>query len=540
MERRLFLSAGPALALAGCRRFGLHQPEISVTRPGRDVGHALRDGRAWPSPSAEHRADTVIVGSGIAGLSAAWTLARAGHRDVVLIAGPEPLGNAAAGQFAGVEGTRPFPTGAHYLPLPSMESMHVREMLAAFGVLEAGLPSTHPRYDERVLVHAPDARVRIDGKWQPGLLPEGDKAEAEQQTRFFGRIAEFSAAKGADGRRAFAVPLALSSRDPALLSLDKLTFANWLDAEKLDAPGLRWYLDYCCRDDYGAGASKVSAWAGLHYFAGRSGHAENASDGTFLTWPSGLAPLATFLRDDAVQRGVREMTGHALRVSVTPNGASVVLTANRGETTALLRARKVICAMPLHVATRVVQDLPAYLGRAVHPPSYAPWIVANHLLEGFPREADDTPLAWDNVIRGSRSLGFVNASHQDIRLARPANAVFTTYHALSDPDPETAHKWLARATEQDLADLVTADLEEAYGRDYRRRIRRIDITVRGHAMAIPEPGFLSRPEVDALRKANGPLLFAHADLSGLSVFEEAAWWGRMAAWKAMGQAAPND
>ena len=44
-------------------------------------------------------------------------------------------------------------------------------------------------------------------------------------------------------------------------------------------PQLRWYLDYCCRDDYGAGMAQVSAWAGIHYFASRHGfHAPGDDD----------------------------------------------------------------------------------------------------------------------------------------------------------------------------------------------------------------------------------------------------------------------
>jgi hypothetical protein len=50
-------------------------------------------------------------------------------------------------------------------------------------------------------------------------------------------------------------------------------------------------------------------------------------------------------------------------------------------------------------------------------------------------------------------------------------------------------------------------------------------------MAVPEPGFLSAGGRIALRESQGPLYFAHSDLSGLSVFEEAAWWGYRAAEK---------
>jgi hypothetical protein len=53
-------------------------------------------------------------------------------------------------------------------------------------------------------------------------------------------------------------------------------------------------------------------------------------------------------------------------------------------------------------------------------------------------------------------------------------------------------------------------------------------------MAVPACGSLANPGLAALREADGRLLFAHSDLSGYSVFEEAAWWGDRAARKALG------
>jgi hypothetical protein len=48
-------------------------------------------------------------------------------------------------------------------------------------------------------------------------------------------------------------------------------------------------------------------------------------------------------------------------------------------------------------------------------------------------------------------------------------------------------------------------------------------------MAAPAPGFLTDARLLALRAADGALRFAHSDLSGYSVFEEALWWGVRAA-----------
>ena len=65
-------------------------------------------------------------------------------------------------------------------------------------------------------------------------------------------------------------------------ALDALLFSDFLTQNGLTDPDLRWYLDYCCRDEYGAGVDQVSAWAGVHYFAARHGfqpdHAQAARD----------------------------------------------------------------------------------------------------------------------------------------------------------------------------------------------------------------------------------------------------------------------
>ena len=47
------------------------------------------------------------------------------------------------------------------------------------------------------------------------------------------------------------------------------------------------------------------------------------------------------------------------------------------------------------------------------------------------------------------------------------------------------------------------------------------IHIWGHAMAIPRPGVQRHPALLALRAARGRVRFAHADLAGCSVFEEA-------------------
>ena len=168
--------------------------------------------------------------------------------------------------------------------------------------------------------------------------------------------------------------------------------------------------------------------------------------------------------------------------------------------TYLVRARKAICAMPLFVAARVVEDI-ASLGfdAKAHMPTYAPWMVANFLMKDFPEEIPEAPLCWDNVVYQEPGLGYVVSTHQDIRQTPPSNTVFSAYVALSDRTPEQARKWMMTATPSALIDLASADLKTAYGWKFAPCVERVDITLRGHAMAAPLPGFRSNAGAAALR-----------------------------------------
>lgn len=530
MRRRTFIVGAGAVATGAATTFWHEQRmQASVRYPGRQEGHWMRDHPTLLLPTETLDADVLIAGAGVAGLTAAWQLRKRGVRDVLLVAGPERHGNAASGR----DGDLNFPTGAHYLPLPSMESRHIREMLDEFGFIQSDPFGERPTYDERCLVHAPAERVLYRGVWEDGYLPNDSVAASElvEHTRFFALVEHFSSMRGSDGRRAFAVPLELSSADPQFTELDAHTFEAWLEMAGFRAPTLRWYLDYCCRDDYGRGASEISAWAGLHYFCSRASQAANAERGAVLTWPEGLSALTTRLEHAA------ELTdplsgASVVRLQIVDSGVEALCIVPRpGEHRVVrVRARAAIAAMPLFVLQHVLAE-PQRVGFDAHSdiPQYAPWLVANFIMHDFPEEQNGVPLAWDNVVYREPGLGYVVSTHQDIRVGRPARTAFTAYHALSNLTPQEARRWLDRASVAELTELAARDLKMAYGWRLPLCLERIDLTVRGHAMAIPSPGFLRASGRIALRQHQGPLFFAHSDMSGMSLFEEAAWWGYNAA-----------
>lgn len=540
MQRRSFLVWGglaglaAAGAVAGFRRWQEITPQLHY--PGRDEGHFLRDAHklaALPPPSEVLETDVVILGSGVAGLTAAWKLKKLGKTDVLMIDGPQPYGNAAGGAFGELE----YPTGAHYLPLPSPESVHVREILADLGIIVKDPLGEQPYYDERFILHAPEERLLYNGHWQEGFMPTDGVVqwELDEHARFFREVARLRQLHGADGRRLFVFPTVQSSADQEWTALDRITLKAWLDGQGYRSPTLHWYLNYCCRDDYGTRYDQVSAWAGLHYYCSRWGKAANASDGTWLTWPGGLQPLARGLERAAE---VARRAGSCLRLTERTSGnngskgvEALCLRLEDGKpSTYLVRARKAICAMPTYVAARVVDNIRAYgFDPARHIPAYAPWLVANFLLKRFPEELPSQPLSWDNVVYSEPGLGYVVSTHQDIRVQPPGKTVFSAYVALSDRKAGNARQWMAGASAEELLALASADLRTAYGTRLAACVERVDITLRGHAMAVPAPGFRSNAGMAALREHDGAILFAHADLSGFSVFEEAAWWGYRAA-----------
>jgi glycine/D-amino acid oxidase-like deaminating enzyme len=539
MKRRLLLAGG--LAAGGFvvlrDRLSLLLPgrgfDTAVHHPGQRLGHRLRElTRAGAAPASpppvQRKADVVIVGSGVAALSCAWALRRAGLDDFVMIDGPAPLGNAAWGTHA----FSAYPRGAHYLPVPTPSSQHVREMLHDLGVLLEGRDDDAPLYDERCVVHANVERVLHQGRWHAGILPPlaPHSAAHRQWAAVQAAFGQMRALRDAQGRAAFEVPLVLGGAVPSASRLDAQSFAAWLDAHGVTDPLLRWYFDYCCRDEYGVEAALVSAWAGVHYFCVQRGQARHAEPGAVLTWPQGLGWLAQGLQGRLAPQ--QRVPGAALQVSrlAGQQGCRVTVLDEQGRLSAL-QARKVVVATPLFIARRLVPEHFDGLQQAPGP-AMSPWMVANFFMRRFPAERPGELLSWDNVVSGSSALGYIVATHQAIRTALPAGTVLTAYHALGAADPDARRRWAAQAPADELLAQAGADLDAAYGSEWKRWCAGVELTVHGHAMAVPAPGFLREPLMLRARAAladGQDVLFAHADLSGYSVFEEASYWGVQAA-----------
>ncbi|GAA5178207.1 NAD(P)/FAD-dependent oxidoreductase [Niveibacterium umoris] len=479
------------------------------------IGHRLRTAPPDSQEAAERLAtDVLIVGGGIGGLSAGWWLERAGLGDF-LVAEIQPTagGNARGG---GNEISR-FPLGAHYLPLPTRESFTLRRLLADLGALKGDPDGLRPRYEERLLCAAPQERLLRHGHWQEGVIPDAglSKSEREEFSHFFALVGGYRNRSGT--RKAFALPMACSRLDDEMRHLDTKTFGDWLRENGLTCAPLRWYVDYACRDDFGTPADAVSAWAGLHYFASRDGMAEGAANDVVLTAPEGNAWITEGLAQRLgprvrcgwmVRRLTRTRSGFEASIDDVGSGRSIVCA-----------AKAVIWAAPLFIAARVIEQLPDLARAHATQIDYAPWVMAQLTLESAPPERPGAERAWDNVVYGARSLGYVVATHQRLSAAQ-APTVWTWYHALTGAPSPILRQQLLASTPEYWARFAIEELAPAYP-ELLPHVQRIDCIRHGHAMARPRPGFLTAPARHWFAQGVAGLQFAHADVSGFSVCEEA-------------------
>jgi hypothetical protein len=510
--------AGAAAIGAGAAVLMPDDETMAGTLGGADFrrGHKLRDGK-FPVADTVEKTRIVIVGGGVAGLSAAWALADAGLTDFRLIELEDRTGGNSRSASNSVSA---YPLGAHYLPLPNEEAKGVIRLLAQLGII-TGWQGGKPVYDPYQLVADPEERLLHLGKWQEGLVPQKglSRKDVADLKAFFAAMKAFSDRRDADGKPAFAIPMELSSRDPDLLALDTLSFTQWLDQNGWSSPILRGHVRYACRDDYGTEPDQVSAWAGIHYFASRRGIAANADSDTVLTWPEGNGYLVGRM---AARLKANLMCGRVVhRVTQNARGVRVeCLNAATGKGVAI-QAEAVILATPHFVTARIVPDAASAASF-----DYAPWIVAAVTVDR-PPAGPGFERAWDNVSWTSNSLGYVVDTHQSL-VRVPQATVLSWYLPLSDMSPADARRdMLSRPLDYWQA-MVLDDLLRT-NPDLKGAIGRIDIWRWGHAMIRPVPGFFWSGLREAAARPAPPLFFAHSDLSGLSLFEEAHYRGTRAA-----------
>jgi len=467
-----------------------------------------------PSKTAEKtEVETAIIGAGISGLSAGWYLNKNGYDDFLLFElESKPGGNCVWGS----EGILSYPWAAHYLPLPTEQSVYVKELLREMKIL------TDEGYTKEYMRADPEVRNFVFGQWQNGLYPllfakDDDLRQFEDFKR---RMVQYSTAKGRDQKKAFSIPLRLSSHDSLFTELDRISMKDFLYQNKFTSKRLHWFIEYGLKDDYGSSLSNTSAWAGIHYFAAR-----NSLDEDCLTWPNGMGFVSEYLANKIKHKIKNSHLVYHIEKEKDRYRIKAFNTKSQKETDVL--ARNVIYASGKFTLKKTYAGLYQKNQKAFDSFVYSPWMTANiHLDSPVPSAGDE--IYWDNVIYDADSLGYINNSHQFSHGTR--KQVWTYYKPYVKDDTMQIRKTLLeknhRAAASEVLDVLTVPHP-----DIRTHVEKIDFYYWAHAMVRPVPGFIFSPHLNSLSetKADERFYLAHSDMSGISIFEEAQYQGIEAA-----------
>ncbi|MEG0850381.1 MAG: NAD(P)-binding protein [Flavobacterium sp.] len=475
------------------------------------LGHRLWV-KDFPKPRQQIKIPYLIIGGGISGLSAARQFRKKGISDFLLIEMADHLGGNSSN---GENKYSKYPLGAHYLPLPNFNDKELLKFLEEEKIILGYNKNGLPIFDELQLTFTPDERLFYKNNWQEGVVPkEGNsRLENKEFQRFFKEMDAFRIAKGKDQKYLFDIPICLSSTDEKTRALDKITMKEWFEENNFNSEPLFNYIDYCCKDDFGLGIAFVSAWAGIHYFAGRKQDASSEKSDSVLTWPEGNARLAYHLKKYTEQKTLKNHL--AYNVKIVNNKVVVEAFDDVNKTSIEVIADKVIMATPQFVNQHLIKDRKQFT-KQFH---YAPWLLAtlivNDLSDNF-----SFPLSWDNVIYDAKGLGYVYAQHQTLNQVQDKK-VITYYYSFSSGDLKKTRKEIYRKDKEYWKQVVFNDLKIAHP-DIENDTQEMEVFLLGHGMISPVPDFIfGEAKSKAAQNIENRIYFAHTDLSGISIFEEA-------------------
>ncbi len=518
--RREILKAfvGLPLAIAACKT-GVPSNDFDggIIGASNNVGHILRERRNFEVPENNWKDTKIaIVGGGVAGLTAAWKMKQKGFNDFVLLELENRLGGTSTSSTSNLV---KYPWGAHYLPVPFKENTELIELLDEMRLIESRDENDNLVISEQYLTRDPEERIFYKGRWYEGLyLNVGASEKDLSQAKAFQKELDYWIDwRDAEGKRAFVVPVVNCSTDTEVLALDKISFAEWLKQKGFNSERLIWYCDYACRDDYGLQPSQTSAWAGLFYFCSRTPKSGVESQ-PFLTFPEGNGKYVNHF----VSKTKENIQSSNIVVELIPNenGVDVIYLDTKTNQINGFHCDKAIFAAPLFTAQYLIRGFRENPSFDSNEFQHNSWFVANLFLKDRPKNnfAKDFPLAWDNVLYDSKSLGYVVATHQ--KGIDYGQTILTYYYPMATENLRAGMQQLLSLDWKELADVCLTDLEQAHP-EIRSLTNRIDIMRWGHAMISPRTNFMWNGEREKAEKPFRNIHFAHSDLSGIAIFEEA-------------------
>lgn len=504
----------------------------------------------FPIAEDDEQYDVIIIGGGLAGLSAAFHLLRArpSLRLLLLEAGPRLGGN------AGRDDAPPLPvpasTAGAYGAAPATD--YLRDFYRTIGVdwnaQAIEYPVSNYYFDE----YTPGVRPGHRG-WSIDTFEQG-LADVPYERRIVDdllRTRQSIRALAEDGR-GIADPA--DESDEKHDDLSTVSLRRYLEETLHCDPAVTDFYTIYTLTAFGGAAHQVNAHSAASFLSGEFTH-----DGLF-TFPGGTSELARLVQrwfvTSAADRAYRlriETNAVALRIepSFARGGAKVVYFHGGGFRH--VAATKVVVAAPAQSARRLVEHFADDARKAAWGEFHAaPLVVANVVLRSA-APLLDLNLGYSQSWWGGRHfMNYVVADWVDgSRHLADRQTVLTFYGGCDAPLDEFANERLKllRTPFGDYEDSLKSDLARLMRSadfDFERDVRAVFLYRWGHSMLRPPPNWLfgdARGADGRLDRSKaprriagsplGPVYFAGQHTEGTPSVESAIGSGRRAALQAL-------
>jgi monoamine oxidase len=427
-----------------------------------EICHQLRDGHKFASPDATRKVGVVIVGGGVAGLSAAYFLR---GKDWLLLEKEDHFGgNAFQEEFEG----QPYGTGSAYAYKDDDGERLAREI----GLHLPPVDCPDPTIVNNTFV--PDT-------WKTGLdqLPYPTAVRASFK-KFRDDVMKINLRK-------------------KIAELDAQPFSNYTSAY---APEVRQWWDAYGPSNWGATTGLSSALVGL----GGAQDLITGGDSRRAILPGGLG-CVTHKLVEVLQPKYRErMLENAAVISVVQEEDSVRVTYSREGKILAATAKIVLICAPMLIASRIVMGLPSEQQAAMRRYRYAPYPVVNLIF--------DKPIynrGYDTWCPGNSFTDFIVADWT-VRNApsyKQRHNILSFYTPLR---PEQRSTLLAEEDCKSLAARVLADFQKLRP-EFNVNPLEARIFRRGHPMYMAAPGQYTKTRLAASHPMDR-IFFGHSDSGG--------------------------
>jgi hypothetical protein len=426
------------------------------------VCHQVRDHHSFAKPDATRNAEIVIIGGGMAGLSAAYFLR---EKDWLLLEKEEHFGGNAyeeeyQGQF--------FSTAAAYDFRGSFSDQLAKDI----GVDMPLVDMPDPTIDNRTYV--PDT-------WRSGLEHLPYKKDV---------VASF---------KKFRDDIMKIDVRGKMLQLDAKPFSDITSAY---APEVAKWWDAYGPSNWGAVTEDTTAFIGVF----DAQYLIKGEDNTRCILPGGLGCISYRLVEVLKPKNADHMLAGATVVSVTQDSDAVRVTYLQGDKLTTVSAKIVLMCTPKFITSRLVAGLPTEQKQAMRRMRYAPFPVINMIF--------DKPVyrrGYDNWCPGNSFTDFIVADWtvRNNPGYHPKYNILTFYTPLRESDR-------AILLEEDdckaLAAKVLKDFQKALP-EFNVDPIEIRLYRRGHPMMMAVPGQYTKNRMIA-SKPMERIFFANSDSGG--------------------------